>query len=528
MAKQKVTLKNKPYVLIIRDGWGYNPNSSEDEYNAIKCANTPVDDMLMAEYPNCLVHTSGEDVGLPDGTMGNSEVGHQNIGAGRIVPQESVRISRTIRDGSFFEAQEFLNLIKFVKKNSGKIHLMGLCSDIGVHSLLGHLYGLLELTKRNNVKDVLIHAFMDGRDSPPDSGAGYIADIEKKAEEIGVGKIASVMGRFYGMDRDSRWDRVQKAYECMTTGKGLKAASAAEAVANSYEKEVTDEFIEPTCIVNDDGEPIATIENGDGVIFFNFRGDRPREITRALVQPDFKEFPRTTQLDIYFVCLTEYDATIPAPVAFPKLPKMKNILAAYWSSLGLKQFRCAETEKYAHVTFFFNGGREPPYLGEERRLIESPRVATYDLKPEMSAPEVADAVIAALRSGDYEFIVVNFANGDMVGHTAVRDAIIRAVEVLDHEVGRVLEAAIANDFAIVLTADHGNCDEMVDPDSGKPHTQHSNHPVPCLVIDNEVTTLREGENLSAIAPTVLQLMGIPRPAAMTGNSVIGDNWSELP
>src|SRR4030042_1286275 len=280
MTKQKVVLKNRPYVLIIRDGWGYNPDPKEDQYNTIKRARVPVDNMLMAEYPNCLVHTSGENVGLPDGTMGNSEVGHQNIGAGRIVPQESVRISKTIKDGSFFEAQEFLNLIEFVKKNSGKIHVMGLCSDIGVHSLLGHLYGLLELAKRNSVKDVFIHAFMDGRDSPPDSGAGYIANIEKKAKEIGVGKIASVMGWFYAMDRDSRWDRVQKAYECLRFGKGLKARSATEAVKSSYEKSVTDEFIQPTAIVNEDNSPIATISDGDGGVFFNFRGDRPREITR--------------------------------------------------------------------------------------------------------------------------------------------------------------------------------------------------------------------------------------------------------
>ena len=378
MAKHKVVLKNRPFVLIIRDGWGYNPNPAEDKFNAPRCANTPVDDMLMAKYPNCLIHTSGVDVGLPDGTMGNSEVGHQNIGAGRIAPQESVRISTAIRDGSFFENQEFMNLIKFVKNNDGKMHVMGLCSDIGVHSLLEHLYGLFELAKRNDIEDIFIHAFTDGRDSPPDSGAGYIADIEKKAKEIGVGKIASVMGRFYAMDRDSRWDRVQKAYECIRIGKGIKATSAEEAVAKSYEKDVTDEFIEPTCIVNSENAPTATIDDGDGVIFFNFRGDRPREITRAFVEPGFKEFLRTSKPDIYYVCMTEYDATVPAPVAFPKPPKMKNIIGAYWSSLGLKQFRCAETEKYAHVTFFFNDYTEKPFAGEDRQIVPSPRVRTYD------------------------------------------------------------------------------------------------------------------------------------------------------
>ncbi len=470
MAKRKATLKNRPFALIIRDGWGYNPDSSQDEYNTIKQASTPVDDMLMAEFPNCLVHTSGLDVGLPAGTMGNSEVGHQNIGAGRIVPQESVRISKTIQDGSFFENKEFLNLIKFVKSNNSKMHVMGLCSDIGVHSLLDHLYGLLELAKRNDVEDVFIHAFTDGRDSPPDSGAGYIAAIEKKAQEIGAGKIASVMGRFYAMDRDSRWERVQKAYECMRIGKGGKASSAAEAVAMSYENEVTDEFIEPTCIVNADDEPIATIDDGDGVVFFNFRGDRPREITRALVEPNFKEFARMAKPNIYFVCMTEYDATIPAPVAFAKLARMKNILAAYWSSLGLKQFRCAETEKYAHVTFFFNDYAEKPFPGEDRQIIPSPRVRTYDLKPEMSAYEVADVVLERLDSDKYDVIVVNFANPDMVGHTGILAASIKAAEVVDECVGRILDKIKSLGGSAIITADHGNFEKMIDGSPDSPHT----------------------------------------------------------
>jgi len=522
MAKRKVTLKNKPYVLIIRDGWGHNPNSSEDQYNTVKCANTPIDDMLMAEYPNCLIHTSGEDVGLPDGTMGNSEVGHQNIGAGRIVPQESVRISKTIQDGSFFKAQEFLNLIEFVKSNNGKMHVMGLCSDIGVHSLLGHLYGLLELAKRNDVQNVFIHAFMDGRDSPPDSGAGYIADIEKKAKEIGVGKIASVMGRFYAMDRDSRWDRVQKAYECLAIGKGLKAASAAEAVANSYENEVTDEFIEPTCIVNEDSEPIATIEGGDGVIFFNFRGDRPREITRALVGSDFKEFPRTTRPDIYFVCMTEYDATIPAPVAFPKLPKMKNIMAAYWGSLGLKQFRCAETEKYAHVTFFFNDYTEKPFPGEDRQIVPSPRVRTYDLKPEMSVYEVCEVVLERLDSNKYDVVVVNFANPDMVGHTGILSAAIKAAEAVDECVGRILDKVKSMGGVALITADHGNFERMWNTPKNQPHTAHTIGDVPLIVFDESLkgSELRQGGILADIAPTLLQMMDLPQPKEMTGKSLL--------
>ncbi len=518
---KKVNLKIKPFVLIIRDGWGYNPNPDEDDYNAIKCANTPVDDMLMSEYPNCLIQTSGKDVGLPDGTMGNSEVGHQNIGAGRIVPQESVRISRTIHDGSFFENKEFLNLIKFVKKNKGKMHAMGLCSDIGVHSLLEHLYGLLELAKRNGLEDVFIHAFTDGRDSPPDSGAGYIADIEKKAKEIGIGKIASVMGRFYAMDRDSRWDRVQKAYECMRTGKGLKTTSAAQAISQSYEKEVTDEFIEPTSIINAENEPIATVNDGDGVIFFNFRGDRPREITRAFVSPDFKDFPRTTKPDIYYVCLTEYDATIPAPIAFPKPPKMKNILGDYWGSLGLKQFRCAETEKYAHVTFFFNDYTEKPFPGENRQIVPSPRVRTYDLKPEMSAYEVCEVVLDRLNSKKYDVTVINFANPDMVGHTGVLDAAIKAAEAVDECVGKILDKVKDLGGAAIITADHGNFEKMTDGRPDNPHTAHTIGDVPLIVFDERYKNrkLRRGGRLADIGPTLLDMMELPQPKEMTGKSL---------
>jgi len=522
MAEQKIDLKTRPLVLIIRDGWGYNPNRDEDKHNTIRCAHTPVDDMLMAEYPNCLIHTSGEDVGLPEGTMGNSEVGHQNIGAGRIVPQESVRISKTIRDGSFFQNTEFHNLIQFVKASHSRMHIMGLCSDIGVHSLLDHLYGLLELAKRNDVKDVFIHAFTDGRDSPPDSGAGYIADIEKKAQDIGVGKIATVMGRFYAMDRDSRWDRVQKAYECMWFGKGIKANGAAEAVAKSYEKGVTDEFIEPTCIVNSENEPLATIADGDGVVFFNFRGDRPREITRAFVEPDFKEFPRTTKPDIHFVCMTEYDATIPAPVAFPKPPKMKNILGAYWSSLGLKQFRCAETEKYAHVTFFFNDYTEKPFRGEDRQIVPSPRVRTYDLKPEMSAYEVTDVVLNRLDSNKYDVVVVNFANPDMVGHTGVLSAAIKAAEAIDQCVGKVLDKVKSLGGAAIVTADHGNFERMWDTPKNQPHTAHTLFDVPLIVFDERYknSKLREGGRLADIGPTLLEMMGLPKPEEMTGVSLL--------
>jgi 2,3-bisphosphoglycerate-independent phosphoglycerate mutase len=519
----KTVLENKPFALIIRDGWGYNPSGGEDKYNAIKCAKTPVDDMLMAEYPNCLIHTSGEDVGLPDGTMGNSEVGHQNIGAGRIVPQESVRLSKAIRDGSFFENKEFLNLIEFIKKNNSRMHVMGLCSDIGVHSLLDHLYGLLGLAKRNNIKDVFIHAFMDGRDSPPDSGAGYIAEIEKKAGEIGVGKVATVMGRFYAMDRDSRWERVQRAYECMVVGKGLKAASAADAVAKSYEKEVTDEFIEPTCVVNSESEPVAIIKDGDGVIFFNFRGDRPREITRAFIEVEFKDFARTTKPNTCYVCMTEYDATIPTPVAFPKPPKMKNILGEYWGSLGLKQFRCAETEKYAHVTFFFNDYTEKPFSGEDRQIVPSPRVRTYDLKPEMSAYEVCDVVLERLDSNKYDAIVVNFANPDMVGHTGILAAAIRAAETVDECVGRVMDKVKGMGGSAIITADHGNFEKMTDSSPDNPHTAHTIGDVPLIVFDERYKNrkLREGGRLADVGPTLLEMMGLPQPEEMTGKSLLG-------
>jgi len=508
-------------VLIIRDGWGYNPNPDEDQYNAVKCAHTPVDDMLMAEYPNCLIHTSGEDVGLPEGTMGNSEVGHQNLGAGRIVPQESVRISRAIRDGSFFENKEFLNLIKFVKEHDGKMHVMGLASNIGVHSLLEHLYGLLELAKRKALKDVFIHVFTDGRDSPPDSGADYIAQIEKKAEEIGIGKIATVMGRFYAMDRDSRWERVQKAYECMRIGKGLKASGAVEAITRSYEKGVTDEFIEPTCIVNSENEPIATISDGDGVVFFNFRGDRPREITRALTESDFKEFDRIAKPDIYFVCMTEYDATLPAPAAFPKPPKMKNILGAYWSSLGLKQFRCAETEKYAHVTFFFNDYTEKPFKDEDRQIVPSPRVRTYDLKPEMSAYEVTDVVLERLNLNKYDVAVVNFANPDMVGHTGILSAAVKAAEAVDECVGKILDKVKHMGGAAIVTADHGNFEKMIDGDPSIPHTAHTIGDVPLVVFDERYKRkkLRPNGRLADVGPTLLEMMGIPQPDEMTGKSL---------
>jgi len=522
MAKSKTTLERKPFVLIIRDGWGYNGDPAQDHANAVKLADTPVDDMLRAEYPNCLIHTSGEHVGLPPGTMGNSEVGHQNIGAGRIVAQESVRISNAIRDGSFFKNDQLVKLMDYVKSGGGRLHLLGLCSDIGVHSLLDHLYGLLELAARNGIKDVFIHAFTDGRDSPPDSGAAFLADIERTAEKIGAGRIATISGRFYAMDRDSRWDRVQKAYECMVLGKGAKAASAAEAIAASYAQGVTDEFIEPTCIVNSDNEPLGTISDGDAVIFFNFRGDRPREITRAFVEDDFKHFVRIAKPSVYYVCMTEYDATITAPVAFPKPPKMKNILGSYWSSLGLKQFRCAETEKYAHVTFFFNDYTEKPFPGEDRQIVPSPRVKTYDLKPEMSAYEVTDVVLERLAAAKYDVMVVNFANPDMVGHTGVLQAAVRAAEVVDECVGKILKAVGDAGGVAIVTADHGNFEMMAEEGTNKPHTAHTSGPVPLVVFDEQWKncSLRQHGRLADVGPTLLEMMKLPQPEEMTGKSLI--------
>ena len=522
MTKAKIALQRRPCVLIIRDGWGYNPDADEAPYNAIKRANTPVDDMLMAEYPHGLIHTYGEYVGLPDGTMGNSEVGHQNIGAGRIVPQESVRLSHAIRDGSFFKNEAFLKLIEFVREHDGKIHLMGLSSDIGVHSRLEHLYGLLELAKRSGLTKVFIHAFTDGRDSPPNSGLGYVTDIEKNAQAIGVGRIASVMGRFYAMDRDSRWDRVQKAYECLRVAKGLRADSAEKAVGSSYEAGVTDEFIEPTWIADEDGGALGTIDDGDAVVFFNFRGDRPRELTRAFVEPDFKEFVRTTKPNVHFVCMTEYDATIPAPVAFPKPPKMKNILGAYWGALGLRQFRCAETEKYAHVTFFFNDYTEKPFRGEDRQIVPSPKVRTYDLKPEMSAYEVTRVVLERLDSDKYDAMVINFANPDMVGHTGDLSAAVKAAEAVDECVGKVLEKIKCMGGVAVITADHGNFEKMIDERPDSPHTAHTVGDVPLVVFDDRYRgkALREGGTLADIAPTLLEMMGLPQPEEMTGRSLL--------
>ncbi|MCK4999558.1 MAG: 2,3-bisphosphoglycerate-independent phosphoglycerate mutase [Anaerohalosphaera sp.] len=523
MTDKSVKPVKRPYVMIIRDGWGYNPNPREDSVNAIKLANTPVDDMLMSEYPHCLIHTSGEAVGLPNGTMGNSEVGHQNIGAGRVVYQNSVKITLSIREGEFMENAELIKAVEYAKGNGGKLHVMGLCSDIGVHSLLGHLYGLLELAKQNDMKDIYLHAFTDGRDSPPTSGAGYIAAIEKKMEEIGVGQVASIMGRFYAMDRDNRWERVQKAYECMTSGVGEFASSAAEAMQASYAKDETDEFVKPVMITDADGKAKAIIQDGDAIIFFNFRGDRPREITRAFVDGDsFDGFERKARPKVHYVCMTEYDSTIPAAVAFPKQTAMPNIAGEYFSQLGLTQFRCAETEKYAHVTFFFNGGREEPFEGEDRQIVPSPKVETYDLQPEMSAAGVTDIVLERLETGKYDVMIMNFANPDMVGHTGVKEAAIKAIETVDACVGRILDKVKELGGGGIVLADHGNCEKMYDFENHMEHTAHTVGDVPFIIFDDRFkgTTMKQDGKLADVVPTMLEAMGLDKPTDMTGESLL--------
>ncbi len=512
----------KPFVLIIRDGWGWNPNESEWPNDATRIANTPVDDMLRKEYANCLIGTSGESVGLPDDTMGNSEVGHQNMGAGRTVYQESMRLTKMIREGEFFKNETLLNAINHCKKNNSKIHLLGLVSDAGVHSLLGHLYALLQMSKNEGLDRVYLHAFTDGRDTPPQSGKGYIQTVQDKMKELGIGQIASVMGRFWAMDRDQRWDRVEKAFNALRNGKGQKAADAVAAMQASYDTEKTDEFVEPTLITDANGQPKAIIEDGDAVIFFNFRGDRPREITRAFVDPEFKGFDRGQLPKLYYVCLTQYDKTIPAPIAFPKPPKMVNIAGQYWSNLGLKQFRCAETEKYAHVTFFFNDYTEEPFPGEERQIIPSPKVATYDEKPEMSAAEVTDTVLKKLDTNQCDIMVINFANPDMVGHTGIMAAAVKAAETVDACVGKILDKVKQMGGSALITADHGNLERMVDPITGAPFTSHTIFPVPIIVFDQEYKNcqLRQDGILADVVPTALELMEIPIPAEMTGKSLI--------
>ena len=508
-------MKDKLTMLMILDGFGEN---KEEKANAVKLANTPNIDKLMKTCPTTDIHTSGLDVGLPEGQMGNSEVGHTNIGAGRIVYQELTRITKSIEDGDFFTNEEFIAAIENCKKYNSKLHIMGLLSNGGVHSHIRHLFGLLELAKRRDFEDVYVHCFMDGRDTAPSSGESFISELEEKMKEKGVGKIATITGRFYAMDRDKRWQRVEKAYNALVRGEGEKATSAIGAIESSYQKEIFDEFIEPTVIVN--GEtPVATIGKHDSVIFFNYRPDRAREITRTLVDKEFNEFEVEKDLDLYYVCMTSYDETMPnVHIAFKK-EELKNTFGEYISKHGLTQLRIAETEKYAHVTFFFNGGEEKQYPGEDRILVPSPKVETYDLKPEMSAYEVTDKVVEAINSKKYDCIILNYANPDMVGHTGVLEAAIKAIETIDECVGRVVEAVNNQDGVLLITADHGNAEQMIDYKTGEPHTAHTTNPVPLILVGMENTKLREGR-LADLAPTMLDIMNLEKPTEMTGESLI--------
>ncbi len=500
----------RPTLLIILDGFGVNPNPRD---NAITLADTPNFDHYFANYPMTTLQASGRGVGLPEGQMGNSEVGHMTIGCGSVVKQDLVRIDEAVGDHSFDQNSAILGALRTAREQHRPLHLIGLVSDGGVHSHIDHLKALLRLCKIESVVPHL-HMITDGRDTAPQRAVEFVAELELLLQQAG-GHIVTVMGRYYAMDRDQRWDRVQLAFEAIVDAKGEYAESALSAIQAAYEAGLNDEFIRPTCLPL--GEPLQA---EDLMLFFNFRNDRAREISATLAIESFDQFDRGADFKpIKLTTMTHYDDALGAEIAFaPDRPKVT--LGSVISELGLRQLHCAETEKYAHVTFFLNGGRETPFDGEDRCLIQSPRVATYDLKPEMSAAEVADAVIDGMENARYDFIVVNFANGDMVGHTAVREAVIAAVEVLDQETGRVLKAAQTQGYSVVLTSDHGNCDEMTDPESGQPQPQHSKHPVPCLIIDDGVRELLDHQSLSSIAPTVLQLMGIPSPAAMSGKSLI--------
>jgi len=492
------------------DGFGIN----DSEYgNAIKFANTPNLDKLFAECPNTLIGASGLDVGLPDGQMGNSEVGHTNIGAGRVVYQELTRITKSIADGDFFENEALVAAMENCKKNDSALHLMGLVSDGGVHSHNTHLYAIIEMAKRMGLDKVFVHCFMDGRDVPPTSGKDYIAELNSEMEKIGLGKIATIEGRYYAMDRDNRWERVVRAYNAMTKLEGNKFSCGVEMMQKSYEYGITDEFIVPS--VSDDAQAIS---DNDSVVFFNFRPDRAREITRAFVDSDFSGFEREQIKGLYFVCMTQYDATMPnVDVAF-KPQSLDNTFGEYISDKGMTQLRIAETEKYAHVTFFFNGGVEKQYEGEDRVLINSPKVATYDLQPEMSAFEVTDAVVEKIESGKYDVIILNYANCDMVGHTGIFDAAVKAVETVDTCVGRVADAIKKIDGVMLITADHGNADKMYE-DDGSPFTAHTTNLVP-LIIVNKDCKLNEGGKLCDLCPTILDIMNLEQPSEMTGRSLI--------
>ena len=509
-------MSKKPTVLMILDGYGLN---DKEKANAVYEAKTPVMDQLMKEYPFVKGNASGMAVGLPDGQMGNSEVGHLNMGAGRIVYQELTRITKEIQDGDFFKNEALLKAVENCKKNNSDLHLFGLLSDGGVHSHNTHMYGILELAKREGIKNVYLHAFLDGRDTAPTSGKGFVEDALKEMEKIGVGEIATVSGRYYAMDRDNRWDRVEKAYKALVEGEGLTAECALCAVQNSYDKGENDEFVVPTVVLKD-GKPVATVKDNDSVIFFNFRPDRAREITRAINDREFAGFKRET-LDLVFVTMTQYDKTLEGVNIAFKPQTLVNTLGEYVASKGLKQLRIAETEKYAHVTFFFNGGVEKENEGEERALIASPKVATYDLKPEMSAYEVTDELLKRLDEDKYDMVILNFANPDMVGHTGIVEAAVKAIEAVDECLGKVVDKVLEKEGTVFITADHGNAETMIDEATGNPFTAHTTNKVPFVWVSNN----REGKSLSDgkladIAPTMLNVMGLDVPSEMSGECLI--------
>jgi len=543
----------RPLVLIVRDGWGCNPNPQHDPFNAVKLAPTPNSDRLVSDYPWTLIRTSGQDVGLPDGTMGNSEVGHQNLGAGRVVNQESVRITKEIDDGGFFENPVLTESITRAHGAHRYVHLMGIASDAGVHGLMNHLYACLELCKRLGHHKVVLHLFTDGRDTGPFTGKDYVAQIEAKCTELGVGKVASICGRYYAMDRDNRWERVEQAYSCLTGIHARRlelawAATAGEAIQRYYDHPTSetqrgDEFIVPTMVGPSVDDCLAErVRDGDTVIFYNYRGDRPRELVKAFTLSDdlwaqvppspdtgHAGFNRTRRLELRFVTMCAYQEGLPVQVAYPKPPKMIDIVGQYLSDQGLRQFRCAETEKFPHVTFFFNDYREEPFPGEARQMAQSPRVATYDLQPEMSAHEICRIVLDRLNAdaaspggGCEDFILVNFANADMVGHTGNLDAAIKAVETVDQCVGQIVEATLAKGGALIVTADHGNAEQMFDPQTNAPHTAHTTYKVECIIVtpDQEPFKLRQDGRLADVIPTALALMGLEKPEAMTGQSML--------
>ncbi len=511
-------MKNKQYLLMILDGVGLNDS---EVGNAFKQAKKPNIDRIINKYPNSYLKTSGIAVGLPEGQMGNSEVGHTNIGAGRVIYQELTKITKEIKEGNFFENEALLKAVENAKQEGKSLHIMGLVSDGGVHSHIDHLYALLELAKKNSLKNVYIHAFLDGRDTPPTSAIEYLKQLEEKTNELGIGRIATVCGRYYAMDRDKRWEREKLAYDALTQGIGNKFRTVQKAVENSYEAQEFDEFVKPIVIVDEESLPISSIKNGDSVIFFNFRPDRARQIVHAFVDEEFSGFERGTgYLDnLVFVTMTQYDETIKNVEVAYKPESIVNTLGEYISKKGYTQLRIAETEKYAHVTFFFNGGEEKEYEGENRILIPSPKVATYDLKPEMSAYEVTDKVVEAIENQLYDVIIMNYANGDMVGHSGIMEKTIEAVEAVDKCVGRVISAIEKVSGEAIITADHGNCEYMIDTKTGEAITSHSTFDVPVIVVSDRVSAITPG-SLCDLAPTLLKLMGEDKPKEMTGNSIV--------